>query len=169
MQSNHKLNLCALILLTLWCCLPTFAQNTSVTLGKRASRIPKACEGIVPASIEGTVDIPALVKEAYCKGAGDMMTEYSYTMNSVSRSKDKKGRTKEESTTYEAFIPTLKRGTRGKGIMVITSRNGVPVPADELEKARARAGERLEKAEEKNARETGAPPESDPDVKGMLP
>src|SRR5437763_9820513 len=134
--------------------LSALAQNAQVTLGKQASRIPKACQLVVPASIVGAVDIPALVKEAYCKGAGDMMTEYSYTMNSVSRSKDNKGRTKEESTTYEAFIPTLKSGTHGKGISVVTRRNGVPVPADELEKARAKAGERLEKAEEKNARET---------------
>src|SRR5882724_2009719 len=149
--------------------LPAFAQNAQVTLGKRASRIPKSCELLVPASIEGTVDIPALVKEAYCKGAGDMMTEYSYTMNAVSRSKDKKGQTKEESMTYEFFIPTLKSGTHGKGISVVTRRNGVPVPADELEKARTQAGERLEKAEEKNARETPTLPESDPNVKGMLP
>src|SRR6266550_6184523 len=169
MQPNHKPNLCALILLTLWCCLPIFAQNTSVTLGKRASRIPKSCEAVVPASIEATIDIPALVKEAYCKGAGDMMTEYSYVMNSVGRSKDKKGKTKEESTTYEVFIPTLKSGTHAKGILVVTSRNGVPVPAGELEKARKEAGERLEKAEEKNARETPAPAETNPDVKGMLP
>lgn len=159
----------AATLLALLTVLPAFAQNAQVTLGKRASRIAKPCELLVPASIEGTVDIPALVKEAYCKGAGDMMTDYSYTMNSVTRSKDKKGQTKEESTTYEVFIPTLKSGTQGKGILVVTARDGVPVPANELEKARAQAGERLEKAEEKNARETGAPPEGDPNVKGMLP
>ena len=159
----------AATLLVLLTALPVFAQNAQVTLGKRASRIPKPCELLVPASIEGTVDIPALVREAYCKGAGDMMTDYSYTMNSVTRSKDKKGQTKEESTTYEVFIPTLKSGTQGKGILVVTARDGVPVPANELEKARAQAGERLEKAEEKNARETGAPPEGDPNVKGMLP
>src|SRR6266850_535695 len=118
MQPNHKTNLCALILLTLLCCLPIFAQNASVTLGKRASRIPKSCEGVVPASIEGTVDIPALVKEAYCKGAGDMMADYSYMLNSAGHSKDKKGQIKEESTTYEVFIPTLKSGTHAKGILV---------------------------------------------------
>src|SRR5438045_3604083 len=145
--------------------LPAFAQNAQVTLSKQASRIPKACRLVVPASIDGTVDVPALVKEAYCKGAGDMMTEYSYTMNSVSRSKDKKGQTKEESTTYEFFIPTLKSGTHGKGVSVITSRNGVPVPADELEKERAKAGKDLEKAEDKNARETGEALDSDPGVK----
>jgi hypothetical protein len=151
------------------CCLPIFAQNASVTIGKRASRIPKSCEGVVPASIDSTVEIPALVKEAYCKGAGDMMAEYSYVLNSAGHSKDKKGQIKEESTTYEVFIPTLKSGTHAKGILVVTMRNGVPVPAGELEKARKEAGERLEKAEEKNARETPSPAETNPDVKGMLP
>lgn len=53
--------------------LSTFAavaQNAQVTIGKQAGRIPKPCELVEPASIEGTVDVPALVKEAYCKGAG---------------------------------------------------------------------------------------------------
>jgi hypothetical protein len=169
MQQNYRANLCTLILLTFLCWVPIFAQNASVSVGKRASRIPKACEGVVPASIDRPVDIPALVKEAYCKGAGDMMTEYSYVLNSAGRSKDKKGQTKEDSTTYEVFIPTLKSGTRGKGVLVVTSRNGVPVPADELEKARTQAGERLEKAEEKSAREGQSTPATDSGVKGMLP
>src|SRR5437773_6873954 len=169
MRTRLAKHLGDLILLTLLSSLPAFAQNASVSIGKRASRIPKSCEAVVPASIEVTIDIPALVKEAYCKGAGDMMTEYSYVLNSVGRSKDKKGNTKEESTTYEVFIPTLKSGTHAKGILVVTSRNGVPVAADELEKARKLAGERLEKAEEKNARETPSPAETDSNVKGMLP
>jgi hypothetical protein len=105
------------------------------------------------------------VKEAYCKGAGDMMTEYSYVMNSAGRSEDRKGKIKEDSTTYEVFIPTLKSGTRGKGILVVTSRNGVPVLASELEKARKEAGERLEKAEEKSAREALSAPATDSGVK----
>jgi hypothetical protein len=145
------------------------AQNAQVRVGKRASRIPKSCEAVVPASIEGAVDIPALVKEAYCKGAGDMLADYSYSLNSVGRLKDKTGKTTEQSTTYEVFIPTLKSGTQAKGILLVTRRNGVPVPAHELEKARTQAGERLEKAEEENARETPAAPETDTSVKGMLP
>jgi hypothetical protein len=161
MRINFTNSLCNLTLLLLLPALPAFAQNAQVTLGKHANRIPRVCESVVPASIEGTVDIPALVKEAYCKGAGDMLAEYSYVMNSLGRSKDKKGQTKEGSTTYEVFIPTLKSGTRGKGIMVVTARDGVPVPAAELEKARTEAGERLEKAEEKNARETPSPPRTD--------
>jgi hypothetical protein len=168
MLPNLKNVSCA-ILLMLLPALPAFAQKSQISIGKHVSRIPKVCESVVPASIEGTVDIPALVKEAYCKGAGDMMTEYSYVLNSAGRAKDKKGQVKEESTTYEVFIPTLKSGTHARGILVATVRNGVPVPADELEKARKEAGERLEKAEEKSARETPSPPETDPNAKGMLP
>jgi hypothetical protein len=157
------------MLLILLPALPALAQNAQVTVGKQASRIPKPCQSVVPASIEGTVDVPALVKEAYCKGAGDTLTEYSYTMISASRSIDKNGKTKQESTTYEVFIPNLKGGTRGKGVLVVTSRNGVPLSAAELEKERAKAGKKLEKAEEENARSNAEAPDSDPNVKGMLP
>ena len=158
------------MLLMLLSALPAFAQNTSVIVGKHVDRIPRVCESVVPASIEGNVDIPALVKEAYCKGAGDMIADYNYVMNTRRRSVDKKGQTKEGSITYEVFIPTLKSGTRGKGILVVTARDGVPVPAAELEKARTEAGERLEKAEERNARERPSiPPPANERVQGMLP
>lgn len=170
MRINFTRSLGNLVLLILLPALPAFAQNTSVTVGKQVSRIPKACESVVPAAIEATVDVPALMKEAYCKGAGDMIADYSYVMNTRRRSVDKKGQTKEGSTTYEVFIPILKSGTRGKGILVVTARDGVPVPPTELEKARTEAGERLEKAEEKNARERPSlPPPTDSSVKGMLP
>jgi len=170
MRINFTKSLCNLLLLMLLPALPAFAQGASVTIGRHVSPIPKGCEAVVPAAIEGAVDIPALVKEAICKGAGDMLAEYSYVMNNRGRSIDKKGQTKEGSTTYEVFIPTLKSGTRGKGVMVVTARDGVPVPAAELEKSRTEAGERLEKAEEKNARERpSAPPPTDSSVKGMLP
>ena len=85
MWINFTRILCRLMFLMLLLALPAFAQNASVTVGKQAGRIPKACEAVVPASIEGTIDIPALVKEAYCKGAGDMIAEYSYVMNSGAR------------------------------------------------------------------------------------
>jgi len=169
MRINFTKSLGNLMLLMLLPTLPVFAQNAQVTVGKHVSRIPSVCESVVPASIEGNVDIPALVKEAYCKGAGDMIADYSYVMNSLGRSKDENGQTKEGSTTYEVFIPTLKSGTRGKGILVVTARDGVPVPAAELEKARTEAGERLEKAEQKNARERPSTRRTDSDVKGMLP
>src|SRR6185436_16535829 len=106
MRINFTKSLCNLLLLMLLPAVTVFAQGASVTIGKHVSPIPKDCESVVPASIEGAVDIPALVKEAICKGAGDMLTEYSYVMNNRGRSIDKKGQTKEGSTTYEVFIPT---------------------------------------------------------------
>jgi hypothetical protein len=114
------------------------AAQLRVDVAKHATRIPKACLSVVPASIEGQFDVAVLVKEAICKGAGDMLNEYSYSLNSARRVKDKKG-TKESTTTYEVFIPTLKAGTQTRGILVITSRDGVPVPPDELEKERTKA------------------------------
>jgi len=169
MRLNRRVRLYTLILLTLLCGGTVSAQNASVSIGKRASRIPKSCEGLVSASISDPIDVVALAKEALCKGNGDMLTDYTYVMTSVGRSIDKKGQTKRESTTYEVFIPILKSGTRGKGVLVVTSRDGVPVPADELEKARMEAGKKLEKAEEKNAKEKPTAPETVPEVKGMLP
>lgn len=168
MRLNSTNYIRQLILLLVLPALPALAQSTQVDISKHLSRVPKVCESVVPASLEGTIDISALVKEAYCKGAGDMMTEYSYVLDSVGRSKDKKG-IKTDSTTYEVFIPSLKSGTHARGILLITQRNGVPVPAEELKKAQEKAGELLEKAEEKNSRETPTPPASEPTVKGMLP
>ena len=133
--------------------LVVVAQHARVEMAKHSTAIPKVCESVVPANIDGTVDVPALVKEAYCKGAGDMLVEYTYVAHSIRREKDKKGKEKEETFTYEVFFPTLKSGMHARGILVVTSHNGVPVPPNELEKERARAADRTEKEEER--RKTG--------------
>jgi hypothetical protein len=150
--------------------LPIAAQNLRVDVSKRATKIPEACRSVVPASIEGAFDVPALTREAVCKGAGDMLIEYTYVMNTQQREKTKKGETKEETTTYEVFIPTLKSGMHTRGILLVTKRNGVPVPPEELEKERLKTGERLEKEEDKIARaDAPAPPADSDSAKGMLP
>jgi len=164
-----RVNPYILFLLTLVCCGTISAQNARVSLGRRASRIPKSCEDVVPASIGDPIDVAALVKEAYCKGDGDMLADYTYVMTSVGRSIEKKGQPKQSSTTYEVFIPILKSGTFGQGVLMVTSRNGVPVPADKLEKAQLEAGKELEKAEEKNTKEKPSAPETALVEKGMLP
>jgi hypothetical protein len=170
MRMNFTNNLCKLILLASLSLSPIAAQNMRVDISKRATEIPEACQSVVPASIEGPLDIRALIKEAICKGAGDMLIEYTYVMNVRSRKKDKKGQIKEETTTYEVFIPTLKSGMRTRGIMLVTSHNGVPVPPAELEKERLKTGERLEKEEDKIARaDAPVPPTNSDSVKGMLP
>ena len=146
------------------------AQNVHIDVAKRARPIPRACESIAPAAIDGTVDIPALVREAICKGAGDMIIEYTYFINSLQREIDKKGKIKAESFVYEVFIPTLKSGARTRGVLVVTSHNGISVPPGELEKERRRAAERIEKAEEKIARENSTPPaENSNSTAGILP
>jgi hypothetical protein len=133
------------------------AQNARVDVAKRSTAIPKSCESVVSATIEGTVDVNALVNESICKGSGDMLADYTYVTHTVKREKDKKGKTKEETFTYEVFFPTLKSGMRTRGILVVTSHNGVAVPPDELEKERVRSAERVEKEEAKLAREAPTP------------
>lgn len=151
--------------------LPVCAQDVHVELGKRSTVIPKACESIVPAAIgDKVVDVPALMKEANCKGSGDMLIEYFYVMTLAKREKNKKGRVKEDIRVYEVYIPTLKSGTRARGVLLMTSRNGVPVPPGEMEKERLQAGKRLEKAEDEIERATGSrPAKATEDTTGMLP
>ena len=55
----------------------------------------------VPASIEPQIDVAALQKESICKGAGEMLSEYTYTMDVASRVVDKKGKSKIETATYK--------------------------------------------------------------------
>ena len=86
-------------------------------------------------------------------------------LNSSRRDKNKKGQEKDTSTTYEVFIPELKSGTRTKGVLVTTSRNGVPVTPAELEKERREAAKRIEKEEERIAGETPSP-ENNSDIAG---
>lgn len=157
-------------LLALILASPLVAQNTRVEVGKH-SRIPRVCERLSSANIDGAIDVPALVSEAMCKGAGDMLAEYTFTVNSVRIEKDKAGRPKEEETyVYEVFIPTLKSGTRTKGVLIVTSHNGVAVPPEQLEKERGRAAEKIEKEEEKIARTVTAPaPQESEKIPGMKP
>lgn len=146
------------------------AQDVKVDIGKRATAIPKICVEVSPASIEGRVDIVALVKEARCKGAGDMLTDYTYVMKYSRREKNGKGEIKEESRDYEVYMPTMKGGARAHGVLLMTVQNGVPVEPAELEKERLRAGERLEKEEQKVARQKVATVEKGSEkVTGMRP
>src|SRR6266511_3425126 len=110
MQLDRKTNRFILILLASLSLSPIAPQDMRVDITKRATKIPEACQSVVPALIQGQLDIPALIKEAICKGAGDMLIEYTYVMNVRSRKREKRGQIKEETTTYEVFIPTLKRG-----------------------------------------------------------
>ena len=131
MRSKPSTRVCKAVLLATILTVPLVAQNARVDVAKRSTAIPKSCESVVPATIEGSVDVAALVKEAICKGSGDMLADYTYVTNSVKREKDKKGKVQEETFTYEVFFPTLKSGMRTHGVLVVTSHDGVTVPPDE--------------------------------------
>ena len=152
MKLNSWKNFRRSILLAIALSSPLIAQNTRVEIGKSSREIPKSCENVTPANIDGPVDVQALVKEAICKGNGEMLAEYTYTVNSLKREKDKKGKVKDETFVYEVFIPTLKSGTSTKGVLVVMSHNGVAVPAHELEKDQLQAAERIDKEENRIAR-----------------
>lgn len=170
MKVNSMNNLTRGIVFAIALASPIVAQNTHIEIAKRSRAIPKSCESLTPATLEPTVDVPALIKEAICKGAGDMLGEYTYTVNSLKREKDKKGKVKDETFVYEVFIPTLKSGTSTKGVLVVTSHNGVAVPPGELEKARLQAAEKIEKEEERIERASPVTPVTDSgSTTGMLP
>jgi hypothetical protein len=157
------------ILLVLFAVAPASGQDIHVEIGKRSTAITKDCEAITPAAIEGTLDLTALIKEATCKGSGDMLIEYTYVMEFAKRTKNKE-REKEERNIYEVYIPTLTTGARTRGVLLLTSRKGVPLPPEELERERWRAGEQLEKAEDEIAREARTQPAPAQEARaGMLP
>jgi len=90
-------------------------------------------------------------------------------MDVTSRLVEKNGKSKTKNSKYEVFLPTLKVGTRARGILIEIEKDGAPVPPDKLEKERQKAGEKLEKEETRIDRE--APPANPPqgEVKGMSP
>ncbi|MFN0124638.1 MAG: hypothetical protein ACKV2V_29400 [Blastocatellia bacterium] len=137
------------------------AQRTNVMMGKPKEAIPKECVGLSRVLLDGPlekIDVPALIKEAMCMGAGTSLSDYTYVMTTARRSRDGKRRDELEAKEYEVYIPTLKGGTRARGILLEISKNSVPTPPDKLEKERMRVGRDLEKAEEKIARQPDAPP-----------
>ena len=167
---NFSRDLGGAVLLSMVSCFSVTAQSVKGIEGvKSKTEIPQACESIVPANLEDKVDVKALVKESDCKGSGDMSSDYTYVMESVKRERGKKGQIKEEVIVYEVFMPILPNGARGDGVLLVISRNGVPVPPQELGKERWRAGERLEKEEKRVASVPVSQAQTVAKVNGMLP
>jgi hypothetical protein len=163
---NRSKNVCQAVLILLLTSFSVTAQSIKVKGAKEKDPIPPACESIAPANLE---DVKALVKESNCKGSGDMFSDYTYVLTSIRREPRDKGQTKEVSLVYEVFMPILPNGSRGNGVLLVTSRDGVPVPPQELEKERLKAGERLEKEERKITSTTTSPAQPVANRTGMLP
>ena len=166
---NRSKNVSEAVLVLLVAFLSVTAQSIKVKGAKDKDPIPPACESIVPAKLEDNLDLKSLVKESNCKGSGDMFSDYTYVLTSLRRGPREKGQLKEESIIYEVFMPLLPNGSRGSGILLVTSRNGVPVPLEELEKERLKAGERLEKEEKKITSSTTPQAQTIAQRSGMLP
>ena len=166
---NRSKNVGQAVLVLLVTFLSVTAQSIKVQGAKDKTAIPPACESIVPANLKDEVDVKALVKESNCKGSGDMFAEYTYVLTSIRREPGNKGQIKEESLVYEVFMPVLPDGARGSGILLVTSRNGVPVPPQELEKERLKAGGRLEKEERRITSKTTSQAPTAANHTGMLP
>jgi hypothetical protein len=122
MLSSLPKSACGALLFAAFSICTVAAQGVRVEVGKRATAVPKVCESVVPAAIEGEVDTSALLKEAQCKGAGDMLSDYTYVMRYARREKKKNEQFKEETFTYEVYMPTLTSGTHARGVLLMTSR-----------------------------------------------
>ena len=105
------------------------------------------------------VDIDALIKDALAHGKGDkLLSEYTYTLRWRERLTDKQGVVKETTELYESYIPTLRRQGNTSAVMLKLTENGVPLPAQKVEKERQRATERLLKAEAESQKQNSRAP-----------
>lgn len=105
------------------------------------------------------IDLSSLI-DASGKVGGAMhqrLSNYTYTWQFSWRAINSKGSAKEGSRTYEVFVPDLKRkyGKSVKFPLILIARNGVPLPANDLEKARLKAGVELEKSESEKRGDSG--------------
>lgn len=104
--------------------------------------------GSVTASPQQTPDVPALIKAAAENGRkSKLLAEYTYIWR-TQQTEEKKGKHKQSSITYEAYMPTLKNKGTTRFVMIKTKQDDQPLPPDKLEKERQRGIERLMKAEE---------------------
>ena len=95
-------------------------------------------------------DIEKLVRIALLQGSGNFaLSEYTHVQKLKVTEADKKGIVKAKlSTVKEAFVPSrMKKGQRVRWVYVLIEKDGKPVPAADIEKARLKAGEQLAKDE----------------------
>lgn len=123
----------------------------------------------VPAGSSETINIPELIANALGNGkSAKLLSEYTYTLRMAQRSADKKGRITEESETFEAYFPTLKRKGETKFVLIKTKENDRPLTSERLERERQKATDRLLKAEnEAQKQQADEKPSDKPDEKSI--
>ena len=95
-------------------------------------------------------EIEKFVRLALLQGSGNFaLSEYTHLQKLRVTEADKKGQVKEKlSTVKEAFVPSrLLKGQRVRWVYVLIEKDGKPLPAADIEKARLKAGEQLVKDE----------------------
>ncbi len=95
-------------------------------------------------SREEQLDIPTLLRESDFNGATfhERLLDFTYTLKRTRRKLDMHNKVKEEGFyVFEAY-PVM-----GMHVLVMLSKNGLPVPADKVLEARKSAGENLSRAE----------------------
>jgi hypothetical protein len=156
----------ALLLLTATSAV--FARRLNIKVVKQSSALPKVCESVAQASLTPPLQMDALIREVVCRGAGDMISDYTYVLNASTR-KVEKGRSKETSTTYEVYFPVLKNGTAGQAVLLVTGKNGARLSDREIVKERQKAGDALEKEEKKIGEQAESASETKPDPTAVRP
>ena len=108
---------------------------------------------LLPAQTQESPDIPTLLREVRKKSDENwrkMRAEYpnyTYKWRTVWRKAGKHGKIEEESTLYEWFLPAKCRIKKCYAVSILLAKNGKPLAAEKIEKQRAKAGEKLERAE----------------------
>ena len=110
-----------------------------------------------PSSSE-QVDIPALLRESEqntnqnCVKYLARLSDYTCKVRFIKREKRKDGTVEEESKTWEAYAPDLKKARardRRARMAVLIEKNGKAIAPDKIEKERRKVAESLGKDEER--------------------
>ena len=59
----HLMRVSRVVLVTLSFLCAVIAQNVRVDVGKHSEAIPKVCQSVSPASLDGTIDVPPSSKK----------------------------------------------------------------------------------------------------------
>ena len=108
--------------------------------------------GITPFA-QTAPDLVSLIKDCQANGQNSfLLNEYTYNWKVTQRGNDKKGIFRDEFALYETYIPTFKNKGTTKFVLIQTHDKSQPLPSEQVEKERQKAGDKLVKADTENQR-----------------
>jgi hypothetical protein len=111
-------------------------------------------------SVAAQIDVSQLLKEARQKSDENWRKlvenypNYTYKWRKTWREADKNGKTEEKSELAEIYIPSKCKAKKCRSVAIMLEENGKAIAAEKIEKARVKAGEKLEKMESDKDAET---------------